>query len=165
VLVVGRVDVDEVDVEVGGELVGVETRDRPRPALDRLGKPKRELVVGPRRPRLEIGHLESCRAVDAVGGLEQRGEEHPAFHRRERVAVYRLPDRLDPGSVRGLEVPCPATERLGEPTLAALERGNLGQDLCQTGTVERPAGRNVGLAEHLGVGSEIVRVDGEPPAS
>ena len=63
---------------------------------DRLGQPQLELVVGARRPRLQVGHLQPGRAVDAVGGLEQRGQEHAALDRRERVAVDRVADRVDP---------------------------------------------------------------------
>ena len=56
VLVVRRVDIDEVDVELRREHVRVEPRHRPGRARHRLGKAQRELVERARRPRLEVGH-------------------------------------------------------------------------------------------------------------
>ena len=164
-LVVRRVDVDEIDVELGRENVGVEPGHAARGAGNRLGKPERELVVGARRPGLEVRHLQAGRAVDTVGGLEQRGQDDAPLDLRQRVSVDRVTDRVDAGSVLGLEEPRPAAERLGEVPLPALERRELGEDCGDSFAIERLVGDDVGLAEHLRVGGEIVGMDGDPEAA
>ena len=165
VLVVGRVEVDEIDVERRREEVGIEPRDGAGRAGDRLGQPQAELVVGAGRPRLQIGHLQARRAVDAVCRLEQRGEQDAPLERRERVAVDRVADRVDPGAVLRLQVARLPAEGLGEVPLAALERRELRDDRGEAMAVERPVGDDVGLPDCLRIGREVVRVHGEPEAA
>ena len=81
VLVVRRIEVDEVGVELRSELVCVDPRDRPGRAGDGLRQSQLEPAVRARGPRLEVGHLQARRAVDAVGGFEQRGEQHAPLDR------------------------------------------------------------------------------------
>ncbi len=161
-LVVGRVDVDEVDVELRGESVCVEPGHRARGAGDRGREPQRELVVGAWGPGLQIGHLQAGRAVDPVCRLEERRQQHTPLDRRELVVVDRLAHRVDPRPVFRLEVARPAAECLREVALAAGERLELGGDPGEAGDVERPVRDDVGLGHHLGIGREVIRMNLEP---
>ena len=161
-LVVGRVDVDEVDVELPAR-----ARSR-RAALtragrpgDRLGQAQLELVVGARRPRLQVGHLQArscCRP-----GRPPRAARSAATPRSSsaRARSRRSPSRI--ASIRRavvrLEVARAAAEDLGEVALAALERRELGERSRRARSrSSRLVGDDVGLAERLGVGREVVRV-------
>ena len=158
-LVVGRVDVDEVDVELRCEQVRVEPRHGAGRAVDRCREPERELVVGAWSPGLQVGHLQAGRAVDAIRRLEERGQEHASLDRRELVALDRLANRIDAHAVSGLEVPGPAAEGLGEVAVAAGKRLELGGDPGETVAIERPVRDDVGLRHHLGVGGEVIRMN------
>jgi hypothetical protein len=161
-LVVRRVDVDQVDVELRCERVRVEPRHRSGRTVDARRQTQREPVVGARRPGLQVGHLQAGRAVDTVGRLEEGRQQDTPLHRGELVAVDRLAHRIDPCAVFGLEVPRAAAERLGEVAVAAWQCLELGGDLGEPGAVERPVRDDVGLREHLGVGCEVVRMNLEP---
>jgi hypothetical protein len=161
-LVVGRVDVDEVDVELRGERVRVEPRHRAGGTGDRNRETKRELVVGAGGPGLQIGHLQTGRAVDTVCRLEERRQQHAPLDRGELVPVDRLAHRVDPRPVLRLEVPRPAAEGLGEVALAPRERLERGGEPGEPGAVERPVRDDVGLGHHLGIGGEVVRMNPEP---
>ena len=163
-LVVGRIYVDEVDVEGRRELVRVEARDGARRARDGFGQPQVEVVEGAGRPRLEIRHLQAGRTVHAVGGEQERRQEEGTLDGRQSVALDRLADRLDPGSVLRLEVARPAAERLCEPTVATLEGGELLENRLETRAIDLRAGLDVGASESLGVGREVVRVHHEAEA-
>ncbi len=162
VLVVRRVDVDEIDVELGRELVRVEPRDGAGGARHDLRQAQLERAVGPRRPRLQVGHLQAGRAVDAVGGLDERRQQHPSLERRELVAVDRIADRIDPPAVVRLQVPRLVAEGLGHVAVPSRERRQLADDRGQPGALEGAVCGDVGLPEGLRVGGEVVRVDGEP---
>ena len=164
-LVVRRVDVDEIDVEERGELVRVEPRDGARRAGDGLREPQLELLEGPRRPPLQERHLQPGRTVDAIGRLEQGGEEATALDLGEVVAIDRSPDRVDPAAVVRLEVASLPAERLGEVAVVAFERFEVAQDPTEPSTVEPLVGHDVGLAERFRVGREIVRVHLDAKAS
>ncbi len=164
-LVVGRVDVDEVDIELRCEHVGVEPRDGAGRAVDRGREPERECVVGAWSPGLQVGHLQAGRAVDTICGLEERRQQYASLDRRELVELDRLADRIDPGAVFRLEVPRPPAEGFGEVALAPWERFELGGDPGEPAAVERPVRDDVGLRHDLGVGGEVVRMNLEAQAS
>ena len=164
-VVVGRIDIHEVDVELGRELVRVLAENRPAWPRDQLGHPKVEVVVGSRSPSLQKCHLQAGGAVDAVGGLEQRGEHDPALDRRELVAVDRRSDRVDPPAIVRLDVAGAAAERLREVPLAAGKCGKLRQHDRQPGSVDRFVRRDIGVPQRLRVGGEVVRDDFDPKPS
>ncbi len=163
-LVVRRIDVDEVDVELRREHVRVEPRDRAGGPVDRGRETQRQLVVGTGSPLLQVGHLQPGRAVDAVCRLEERRQQHAPLDRGELVTVDRLADRVDPRAVLGLEVPRPTAEGLGEIALSARKCLELGGDPGEPAAIERPVRDDVGLGQHLGVGGEVIRVNLEPQA-
>ena len=71
-------------------------------------------LVGAGGPPLHVGHLDPGRRVDPVRRLEQAGEEDRVERRAGEVGLDRLPDRVDPRAVEGLEVASGAAEGLGE---------------------------------------------------
>ncbi len=161
-IVVGRIDVHEVDIEVRCELVRVLAKHRSRRPLNLFRDAKLELVVGALRPRLQVSHLQAGGAVDAVGGLEQRREHDPPLDGREPIAVDRRPDRVDPPAVVGLHVAGSVAERLREVPILPGKRRKLGQNACQPGSVDRSVRCDVGMAQRFRIRGEVVRDHFEP---
>jgi len=161
-IVVGRIDVHEVDIEVRCELVRVLPKHRSRRARDNRRHAQLELVIGSGSPRLQVRHLQAGGAVDAVGGLEQRREHDPPVDGREPIAVDRRPDRVDPPAVVWLHVAGPLAERLREVPILAGKRRKLRQNACQPGSVDRSVRCDVGMAQRLRVRGEVVRDHFEP---
>jgi hypothetical protein len=158
VLVVRRVEIDEVDVEGRREGRGVEARDHPCRALHRLGQPQLEVVERPRRPGLQIGHLEPRRRIDPISRLDERGQEHTALERRELVILDRVADRVDPRAVSRLQEARLATERLGEIPFAARKCRELREDRGEPRPVQLLVGSDISVPEGLGVRRDVVRV-------
>ncbi len=142
VLVVGRVDVDEIDIEAPARArsrrAGLPDARRP---VDGQRHAELERVVRARRPALEERHLQAGRAVDAIGGLEQRGQDDAEFELSQIARFDRVADGVDAAAVVRLEVASALAEDVADVALTPLEPGELLEQVCERGAIRRPRPR------------------------
>ena len=158
-LVIGGIDVDEIDLELTGQRVRIARAGAPHRTFDRFREAQLELLVRPRRPFLQKGHLQPRRAVDPIGRFQQRGEHDSPLEIRELEAVDRVADRVDAASVVRLEVARAAAEHLADVPVATLERSKLAEGRGYPAAVDASNGVNVGLGKSSRVARQIVRLN------
>ena len=131
-LVVRWVEIREVDGREpgrGGAGIGP---DRGPMAGEQHRGPQLERSERPWRPRLEVGHLHARSRVDAVGGLEQAGQQQrPQGVPGGMGRVDPVADGVDPPAVVGVEVPRVLAEGAGDVAVGAGEGGETGQRVVE----------------------------------
>ena len=120
VLVVGRVEVGEIDVWQDVDGLPDVAEDRDAGAGQELGPAQFQVVVRPRRPLLEVGHLDARRGVDPVGRQHQRGQQDREQRATPVLLLEAVPDGVDPAAVLRGEEPGRLAEGPGE--VAGLRR-------------------------------------------
>ena len=117
VLVVRRVEVEHVAVQRACGIEGIEAVGLALAVLrarQHRRQPQFELLERPRCPLLQVGHLHAGRRVDAIGGLQQRGQQHRLEFGRQRARGDRIADRLDAGAVLRVQEPSSFAPGRGE---------------------------------------------------
>ena len=114
VLVVGRVEVGQVELAQRLDHFGRIGPDGPPGTRQELGRTKLQAVVGAGSPAFHVGHLQSRRRVDAIRGVDEAGEQDGIEVASSEVRLDPIPDGIHPLAVEGLEEPGPDAERLGE---------------------------------------------------
>jgi hypothetical protein len=71
---------------------------------------------------LDIGHLNTGRRVDAVGGQDERGQQHRIHPRFPILGLNDIPDGIDAFGVVRLKEPGAAGEGFGEVPGHAVDR-------------------------------------------
>lgn len=119
VLVVGRVDIGGVGAgaEGMGGVDGVEVvgfAGAVGGAWEEARQAEFEGVQGAWGPGFEVGHLNAGGGVHAVGGFQERGEEHGTEVGVKLMVFYGLAHGEDAGAVFGVEEACVEAVGLGE---------------------------------------------------
>ena len=165
-LVVRRVDVDEIDVELAARgrwhRAGTRCRRAPRPARGAAARAR--CRTGAPRPSGRPSAGRSCcrrgRPPRAARSARRRARPPTARSRRSRRGSRRSALRSRAGSNRArrqnasVKYPSRPSSAESSARIAAMPLA-----------IERLVGDDVGLAEHLRVGGEIVGVDGDSEAA
>ena len=118
-LVVGRVEIGQVEVpERRRQLDGV-TLDGAARAVEQLGHPQLERVERARRPLLHVRHLHAGGRVDPVGRLDEARQEQRVQRGAGELGLDGVAHGVDPGGVVRLEEAGLAAEHLGHVALGA----------------------------------------------
>lgn len=161
-LVVGGVDVGEVGGEGSGGVLGFEVCCAALSvgwAVEEIWDTEGEWVVGSWCPGFEVGHLDACGGVDAVGGFHE-GYEHDGFEVWfEGFLLYGFSDGVDAGAVFWFEVAGIFAEGFGEVAGVGFDLVKLGDELV--GVVEDFFAVGLDIAAGEGVRVSCVVIGGD----
>ncbi|MNS96937.1 hypothetical protein D3C72_1312550 [compost metagenome] len=164
VLVIGRVQIDEVRLDLICDLHRIPLR-RPasprRHARQQVRQPQLQRLQRARRPLLHIGHLQTGGGIHPVRRLHQGDQNHGLQLRLQPHGLDARAHGVDAGAVVGMEEAGVLAEGLGEPAGLGRDRPQLGQHRLG---LRRPAftvGLDIGRGEGVGIGVVVVGPDAE----
>ncbi|MNQ92282.1 hypothetical protein D3C85_1077030 [compost metagenome] len=164
VLVIGRVQIDEVGLDLIRDLHRIAPRRLARPGGDaqqQVREAQLQRLQRPRRPLLHIGHLQPGGGIHPVRRLHQGDQNHGLQLRLQPHGLDARAHGVDAGAVVGMEEAGVFAEGLGEPARLGRHRPQLGQNDLGLRRPALPVGLDIGRGERVGIGVVVVGPDAE----